>query len=55
MSYWADSAFLAAAGISTVLYGPEGDGAHADVEWVSRSGTKTVAAVLTQLAQDFCG
>ena len=55
MSYWADSAFLAAAGISTVLYGPEGDGAHADVEWVSRSGTKTVAAALTQLAQDFCG
>ena len=54
MSYWADSAFLAAAGIPTVLYGPEGEGAHADVEWVSRSGTSTAAAVLTQLAQDFC-
>jgi acetylornithine deacetylase/succinyl-diaminopimelate desuccinylase-like protein len=54
MSYWADSAFLAAAGIPTVLYGPEGDGAHADVEWVSRSGTSTVAAVLTRLAQNFC-
>jgi acetylornithine deacetylase len=54
MSYWADSAFLAAVGISTVLYGPEGDGAHADIEWVSRSGTSTVSAVLTQLAQDFC-
>jgi acetylornithine deacetylase len=55
MSYWADSAFLAAAGIPTVLYGPEGDGAHADVEWVSRSGTDTVAAVLTRLVQDFSG
>lgn len=54
MSYWADSAFLAAAGIPTVLYGPEGDGAHADVEWVSRTGTSTVAAVLAQLAQDVC-
>jgi len=54
MSYWADSAFLAAAGIPTVLYGPEGDGAHADLEWVSRSGTSTVSTVLTQLAQDFC-
>jgi acetylornithine deacetylase len=54
MSYWADSAFLDEAGIPTVLYGPEGDGAHADVEWVSRSGTSTVAAVLTRLAQDFC-
>jgi acetylornithine deacetylase len=53
MSYWADSAFLAAAGIPTVLYGPEGDGAHADTEWVSRSRS-TTATVLTQLAQDFC-
>jgi acetylornithine deacetylase len=54
MSYWADSAFLAATGIPTVLYGPEGEGAHADIEWVSRSGTSTAAAVLTQLAQNFC-
>jgi acetylornithine deacetylase len=54
MSYWADSAFLAASGIPTVLYGPEGEGAHADVEWVSRSGTSTVTDVLTRLAKDFC-
>lgn len=54
MSYWADSAFLAAAGIPTVLYGPEGEGAHADIAWVSRPGTSTAAAVLTQLAHDFC-
>jgi len=54
MSYWADSAFLSTAGVPTVLYGPEGEGAHADVEWVSRSGTTTTTIVLTQLAQDFC-
>jgi len=54
MSYWADSAFLAAAGIPTVLYGPEGDGAHAGTEWVSRSGTTTATTVLTQLTQNFC-
>jgi acetylornithine deacetylase len=54
MSYWADSAFLSAAGIPTVLYGPEGDGAHADTEWVSRSGTATAGTVLARLAQDFC-
>jgi acetylornithine deacetylase len=54
MSYWADSAFVAAAGIPTVLYGPEGEGAHADIEWASLTGTSTVAAVLTQLARDFC-
>jgi acetylornithine deacetylase len=54
MSYWADSAFLSTAGIPTVLYGPEGEGAHADVEWVSRSGTTTTTTVLTRLTQDFC-
>ena len=54
MSYWADSALLAQAGIPTVLYGPEGDGAHADTEWVSRSGTTTATTILTELAQDFC-
>ena len=57
MSYWADSAFVAAAGIPTVLYGAEGEGAHADTEWVSRSGTSTASTastVLTRLAQDFC-
>lgn len=54
MSYWADSAFLSAAGIPTVLYGPEGEGAHADTEWVSRSGTVAVADVLVDLAEDLC-
>ncbi len=54
MSYWADSAFLSAAGIPTVLYGPEGEGAHADVEWVSRSGTTAISSVLARLARDFC-
>lgn len=54
VSYWADSAFLSEAGIPTVLYGPEGDGAHADEEWVSCSGTATAAAVLTRLVRNFC-
>ena len=38
--YWTDAAFIAAAGIPTVLFGPGGDGAHADVEWVSLSDTR---------------
>jgi acetylornithine deacetylase len=54
LSYWADSAFIAAAGIPTVLYGPAGDGAHADTEWVSLAATRTCANVLTALAQGFC-
>ncbi len=54
LSYWADSAFIAAAGIPTVLFGPPGEGAHADVEWVSIDGTRTCADVLSRLAIDFC-
>ena len=55
VSYWADSAFIAAAGIPTVLYGPHGDGAHAKTEWVSISGTIQCARTLTAVAMDFCG
>jgi acetylornithine deacetylase len=54
VSYWADSAFLQAAGIPTVLFGPDGDGAHATVEWVSLSGTIACAQTLTAAAQAFC-
>src|SRR5262249_58950267 len=39
MSYWADSAFLSTAGVPTVLYGPEAEGAHADIQWVTPTAT----------------
>ena len=45
-SYWADAAFIAAAGIPTVMFGPGGEGAHADEEWVSLSDTDAVARAL---------
>ena len=54
VSYWADSAFIAAAGIPTVLFGPNGDGAHAATEWVSISGTIQCARTLRAVAADFC-
>ena len=53
-SYWADAAFIAAAGIPTVLFGPDGDGAHAREEWVSLPGTVACAQALTAAATDFC-
>lgn len=53
-SYWADSAFIAAAGIPSVLYGPGGEGAHAEVEWVSIPDTIACARALTAAAQAFC-
>jgi len=54
VSYWADSAFIAAADIPTVLFGPNGDGAHAHTEWVSISGTVECARTLTAVAATFC-
>ncbi|MEA2126932.1 MAG: acetylornithine deacetylase [Solirubrobacteraceae bacterium] len=54
MSYWADSAFIAAAGIPTVLYGPAGAGAHAAEEWVSVSSCETVADTLVAVARQVC-
>ncbi len=53
-SYWADSAFIAAAGIPTVLFGPGGEGAHALEEWVSVPDTEVVARTLIATAGRMC-
>jgi acetylornithine deacetylase len=53
-SYWADAAFIAAAGIPTVMFGPGGEGAHAVEEWVSLSDTDAVVRTLTALARRIC-
>ena len=53
-SYWADSAFIAAAGIPTVLFGPGGEGAHALEEWVSVPDTEVVARTLIATAGRVC-
>ena len=53
-SYWADAAFIAAAGIPTVMFGPSGEGAHALEEWVSLSDTEAVARVLVAVARRVC-
>jgi acetylornithine deacetylase len=52
--YWADSALLAGAGISTVLFGPLGGGAHATVEWVDLPSVERVRDVLVSTAREFC-
>ena len=53
-SYWADAAFIAAAGIPTVMFGPGGEGAHAAEEWVSVPDTVAVARTLTTVASRLC-
>ena len=52
MAFWADSALLAAAGIPTVLYGPRGEGAHAEVEWVELASVERCAGVYAAVAAE---
>jgi acetylornithine deacetylase len=52
--YWTDAAFIAAAGIPTLLFGPGGEGAHAVEEWVSIADTEAVTRVLVGVAGRFC-
>ena len=54
VSYWADSALLAAAGIPTVLCGPRGGGAHERVEWVELASLERLRDVLVATANDYC-
>ena len=53
-SYWADAAFIAAAGIPTAMFGPAGEGAHAAEEWVSISSTQATARTLAAVAARVC-
>ena len=52
--YWTDAAFIAAAGIPTILFGPTGEGAHAAEEWVSVSAMGAVTDVLVAVAEQMC-
>ncbi len=51
---WMDSAILSSAGIPTVIFGPDGDGAHADVEWVDLPSATRCANALVGIVEEFC-
>lgn len=51
---WMDAAFLAAAGIPTVVFGPSGAGAHAIEEHVELESVEQVAEIVTETARRFC-
>ncbi len=54
-SAWMDAAFISAAGIPTVVFGPDGGGAHAVEEWVDLASVRECAEVLLAAAVEFCG
>ena len=54
VSFWADSALLAAAGIPTVLFGPLGEGAHAEIEWVDVESLEQCVEIYADVAAELC-
>ena len=52
--FWADSALLHEAGIATVVYGPRGEGAHAEVEWVDVASLERCLEVYVAVAAELC-
>lgn len=44
--FWTDAAFFAEAGADVVVLGPDGEGAHADDEWVDLDSVETLARLL---------
>jgi acetylornithine deacetylase len=52
--FWTDAALIAAAGIPTVLFGPAGEGAHAEVEWVELASLERLQDVVLRVAAEWC-
>ena len=52
---WMDSALTGGAGIPTIIFGPAGDGAHADVEWVDLPSVQTCREIYVAFARQWCG
>jgi acetylornithine deacetylase len=52
--FWTDAALVAGAGIPTVLYGPKGEGAHAEVEWVDLASLERLRDVIARTAAEWC-
>jgi acetylornithine deacetylase len=52
--WWTDAALIAAAGIPTVLFGPAGAGAHAEIEWVDLASLERVREVVAAVARAWC-
>lgn len=53
-SPWMDSALTQAAGVDSVVIGPRGEGAHADMEWVDLDSCARLAEILAEAALDYC-
>jgi acetylornithine deacetylase len=55
LPFWMDSALLGAADIPTVIFGPDGAGAHATEEWVDVDSVTRCLEIYGDVIDDFCG
>ena len=53
-TYWMDAALIQAAGIPTVVFGPDGFGAHAVDEWVDLASVDACSDALVAAAHELC-
>jgi acetylornithine deacetylase len=54
IAFWTDAALLADAGIPTIVLGPKGEGAHAEVEWVDLDSLERCAEIYVGVAREHC-
>jgi acetylornithine deacetylase len=54
MMGWTDAALMDAAGTPCVIFGPDGEGAHALVEYADIESVVRCAQVLVRMASEFC-
>lgn len=52
--FWTDAALLANAGVSSFLFGPHGEGAHAAIEWVDLDTVEQCVEIYASVAAEFC-
>lgn len=52
--WWADSALLAEGGIPTVVFGPNGEGFHSEVEWVDVASLERCVEIYSAVAAELC-
>jgi acetylornithine deacetylase len=53
--FWTDAGLILQAGIPCIVFGADGEGLHADTEWVDAESVRIVADILEGAIAEFCG
>lgn len=53
--FWTDAALFAEVGIPSVVFGPGGEGAHADIECVDLDDVERLTEIVVRVAGELCG